>query len=423
LKNKDIMQQHIDSYDFAGKKAIVRVDFNVPLNENFEITDDTRIRAAVPTLKKVLAGGGSLIIMSHLGRPKGVDEKLSLKHIVGHVSECLGVPVKFAPDCQKAQEAVSSLKAGEALLLENLRFYAEEEGKPRGIDKNAPEEEMKAAKAAVKESRKGFVKTLASYADCYINDAFGTAHRAHASTALIASYFPNDKMFGYLMEGEIKAIDNVLKNAQHPFTAIIGGSKVSSKLAVLENLLDKVDNLIIGGGMGYTFIKAEGGKIGNSLHEDELIPQALEILDKAKKKGVKISLSTQTVVANEFSNEAATQIVPSHEIPEGWEGMDAGEESLENWKKIILSSKTVLWNGPVGVFEMPNFAKGTLRIAEDLAEATSAGAYTLVGGGDSVAAVTKMGYADKVSYVSTGGGAMLEALEGKDLPGIAAIRE
>ncbi len=417
------MQQHIDSYDFAGKKAIVRVDFNVPLNENFEITDDTRIRAAIPTLKKVLAGGGALIIMSHLGRPKGVTDKFSLKHIVAHVSECLGVPVKFAADCQKAQTEVAELKPGEALLLENLRFYAEEEGKPRGLAEDASDEEKKAAKAAVKESQKEFVKTLASYADCYINDAFGTAHRAHASTALIAKYFPNDKMFGYLMEGEIKAIDNVLKNAQHPFTAIIGGSKVSSKLAVLENMLDKVDNLIIGGGMGYTFIKAQGGKIGKSLHEDELMPQALEILAKAKEKGVNIYLSTETVIADNFSNDANTKCVPSNDIPEGWEGMDAAGESLETWKKVILGSKTILWNGPVGVFEMPAFAKGTLQIAEDLAEATSNGAYSLVGGGDSVAAVTQMGYANKVSYVSTGGGAMLEALEGKELPGIAAIRE
>ena len=416
------MQQHIDSYDFAGKKAIVRVDFNVPLNEQFEITDDTRIRRAMPTLQKVLAGGGSLIIMSHLGRPKGVTDKFSLKHIVKHVAECLGAPVKFAPDCQKAQAEVAALKPGEALLLENLRFYAEEEGKPRGLADDASDEEKKAAKAAVKASQKDFVKTLASYADCYINDAFGTAHRAHASTALIADYFPNDKMFGYLMEGEIKAIDNVLKNAKHPFTAIIGGSKVSSKLAVLENMLEKVDNLIIGGGMGYTFVKAQGGKIGNSLHEDDLMPQALEILSKAKEKGVKIYLSTQTVIADDFSNDAKTQVVPSNAIPDGWEGMDAGPDSLKTWKDVILGSKTVLWNGPVGVFEMPTFAKGTLEIAEDLAEATAKGAYTLVGGGDSVAAVTQMGYADKVSYVSTGGGAMLEALEGKELPGIAAIR-
>ena len=417
------MQQHIDSYDFTGKKAIVRVDFNVPLNDKFEITDDTRIRAAMPTLKKVLAGGGSLIIMSHLGRPKGVTDKYSLKHILAHVSECLGVPVKFAADCQKAQAEVADLKPGEALLLENLRFYAEEEGKPRGLAEDATDEEKKAAKAIVKESQKGFVKTLASYADCYINDAFGTAHRAHASTALIADYFPNDKMFGYLMEGEIKAIDNVLKNAQHPFTAIIGGSKVSSKLAVLENMLEKVDNLIIGGGMGYTFIKAEGGKIGNSLHEDDLIPQALEIMAKAKEKGVNIYLSLQTLVADDFSADAKTMIVPSHNIPDGFEGVDAGPESLECWSKVILDSKTVLWNGPVGVFEIAPFANGTLKIAELLAKATEKGAYTLVGGGDSVAAVTQMGYAKKVSYVSTGGGAMLEALEGKELPGIAAIRK
>ena len=389
------MQQHIDTYDFAGKKAIVRVDFNVPLNDKFEITDDTRIRAAIPTLKKVLAVGGSLIIMSHLGRPKGVTDKYSLKHIVDHVSECLGVPVKFAPDCMKAQAEVAALKPGEALLLENLRFYAEEEGKPRGLAEDATDEEKKAAKAAVKESQKEFTKTLASYADCYINDAFGTAHRAHASTALIAKYFPNDKMFGYLMEGEIKAIDNVLKNASHPFTAVIGGSKVSSKLAVLENMLEKVDNLIIGGGMGYTFVKAQGGKIGKSLHEDDLMPQALEILEKAKQKGVNIYLPTQSVVADDFSNDAATKVVPTNDIPEGWEGMDVAQASLDVWKDVILSSKTVLWNGPVGVFEMPTFAKGTLQIAEDLAQATEKGAYTL----------------------------MLEALEGKDLPGIAAIRE
>ncbi len=417
------MQQFIDSYDFKGKKAIVRVDFNVPLNENFEITDDTRIRAALPTLKKVLAGGGALIIMSHLGRPKKVDPKFSLKHILAHVSELLGVPVQFAEDCQKAQAQAAALKPGEVLLLENLRYYAEEEGKPRGLAEDATDEEKKAAKDAVKASQKEFVKTLASYADCYINDAFGTAHRAHASTALIAKYFPNDKMFGYLMEGEIKAIDNVLKNAERPFTAIIGGSKVSSKLAVLENMLDKVDNLIIGGGMGYTFIKAEGGKIGNSLHEDDLMPEALSILNKAKEKGVNIYLSVQTLVTDAFSADANTQLVPSHEIPDGWEGVDAGPKSLERWKKVILDSKTILWNGPVGVFEIDKFAQGTLQIAKDLAEATEKGAYTLVGGGDSVAAVTKMGFAKKVSYVSTGGGAMLEALEGKTLPGIAAILE
>ena len=417
------MQQHIDSYDFKGKKAIVRVDFNVPLDENFKITDDTRIRAALPTLKKVLAEGGSLILMSHLGRPKGVDPKFSLKHIVGHVSEKLGVPVQFAEDCQKADAQAAALKPGEVLMLENLRYYAEEEGKPRGLAEDATDEEKAAAKKAVKESQKAFVKKLASYADCYINDAFGTAHRAHASTALIASYFPNDKMFGYLMEKEVKAIDNVLKNAQHPFTAIIGGSKVSSKLAVLENLLGKVDNLIICGGMGYTFIKAEGGSIGNSLHEDDLIPQAKEIMAKAQELGVNVSLSVQTRITQEFSNDAPFKEVPSHQIPDGWEGMDCGTASIENWARIILASKTILWSGPAGVFEMPSFAVGTEKIAELVAEATAHGAYSLVGGGDSVAAVTKMGFADKVSYVSTGGGAMLEAIEGKTLPGIAAIQE
>ncbi len=417
------MQQHIDTYDFTGKKAIVRVDFNVPLDENLNITDDTRIRAAMPTLKKVLAGGGALILMSHLGRPKKVDPKFSLKHIVNHVSECLGVPVQFADDCMKADAQAAALKPGEVLLLENLRFYAEEEGKPRGLADDATDEEKAAAKKAVKESQKEFVKKLASYADCYINDAFGTAHRAHASTALIAAYFPNDKMFGYLMEKEIAAIDNVLKNAKRPFTAIIGGSKVSSKLGVLKNLLDKVDNLIIGGGMGYTFVKAEGGKIGNSIHEDELIPDALEILKEAKEKGVNISLSVATVAGQAFDNDTPRQTVDIFNIPDGWEGMDASEASLENWKKIILESKTILWNGPVGVFELPNFAHGTEEIAKFVAEATQNGAYSLVGGGDSVAAVTKMGFADKVSYVSTGGGAMLEAIEGKDLPGIAAIRD
>ena len=417
------MQQFIDSYDFNGKRAIVRVDFNVPLDENFNITDDTRIVRAMPTLKKVLAGGGSLIIMSHLGRPKKVDPKFSLGHIVKHVSECLGVPVQFADDCQTADAQAAALKPGEALLLENLRFYAEEEGKPRGLAEDATDDEKAAAKKAVKESQKAFTKKLASYADCYINDAFGTAHRAHASTALIADYFPNDKMFGYLMEQETAAIDNVLKNAKRPFTAIIGGSKVSSKLAVLKNLLEKVDNLIIGGGMGYTFIKAQGGKIGDSIHEDELIPDALEIMKEAKEKGVRIILSSATKAADSFSNDAKTQIVDIHNIPDGWQGMDASPASLEAWKKVILSSKTILWNGPVGVFEMPNFAHGTLEIAKDLAEATAAGAYTLVGGGDSVAAVTKMGFSDKVSYVSTGGGAMLEAIEGKILPGVAAIQK
>ncbi len=416
--------QNIDTYDFNGKKAIVRVDFNVPLDENFNITDDTRIRAAIPTLKKVLAGGGALIIMSHLGRPKGVTEKYSLKHIIKRVEELLGVPVKFAPDCQDASAMAAELKPGEVLLLENLRFYAEEEGKPRGLAEDATEEEKKAAKAAVKESQKKFVEKLASYADCYINDAFGTAHRAHASTALIAKYFPNDKMFGYVMEGEIKAVSRVLETPEHPVTAIVGGSKVSSKITIIEKLFDAVDNMIIGGGMVYTFKKAQGGKIGNSICEDDQLQLALDTLKKAEEKGVKIYLSQEVVIADAFSNDANTQICLNTEIPDGWEGMDAAPSTLAMWEEVLMRSKTILWNGPVGVFEIPAFAKGTNRIAEILAKATAEnGAFTLVGGGDSVAAVTKMGYADKVSYVSTGGGAMLEYLEGKELPGIKAIRE
>lgn len=416
------MQQYIDSYDFTGKKAIIRVDFNVPLDADFNITDDTRIRAALPTLKKVLASGGSVILMSHLGRPKGVDPRFSLKHIVKHVSECLGVPVQFADDCQKADEQAAALKPGEVLMLENLRFYAEEEGKPRGLAEDISDEEKAAAKKAVKESQKAFVKKLASYADCYINDAFGTAHRAHASTALIAAWFPEDKMFGYLMEKEIGAVDNVLKNARHPFTAIIGGSKVSSKLGVIKNLLDKVDNLIICGGMGYTFIKAQGGHIGNSIHEDELIPDAKEVLRTAEAKGVNLCLSVATIAGKEFSDTTERQVVDIFNIPDGWEGMDCSEASLARWKKIIMGSKTILWNGPAGVFEFPSFAHGTEQIATFVAEATRNGAYSLVGGGDSVAAVTKMGFSDQVSYVSTGGGALLEAIEGKELPGVAAIR-
>ena len=415
--------QNISSYDFTGKRAIVRVDFNVPLDENFKITDDTRIRAAIPTLKKVLEKGGSLIIMSHLGRPKGVDNKFSLKHIIYRVEELLGVKVQFADDCMKAAAQAAALTPGEVLLLENLRFYAEEEGKPRGLAADATDEEKKAAKAVVKASQKEFVKTLASYADCYINDAFGTAHRAHASTALIASYFPNDKMFGYVMEGEIAAIDKVLGNPARPLTAIIGGAKVSSKIGIIEHLLDLVDNLIIGGGMVYTFKKAQGGKIGNSLCEDDQQEVALNILAKAKEKGVNVVLSDMVVAADAFANDAKTVICASDNIPDGFEGMDAAPESIEAAKKIIMASKTILWNGPVGVFEMPNFAVGTNAIAQALKEATDNGAFTLVGGGDSVAAVTQMGYADKVSYVSTGGGAMLEYLEGKVLPGIAAIRE
>ena len=418
------MQQCIDTYNFKGKKAIARVDFNVPLNEQFQITDDTRIRAAIPTLKKVLAEGGSLILMSHLGRPKGVTEKYSLKHIIYRIEELLGVKVKFASDCMNADAEVAALQPGEVLLLENLRFYAEEEGKARGLAEDATDEEKKAAKAQVKESQKEFVKKLASYADCYINDAFGTAHRAHASTALIAKYFPNDKMFGYIMEGEIKAIDRVLHGAEHPVTAIVGGAKVSSKIGIIEHLFDAVDNMIIGGGMVYTFVKAQGGKIGKSLCEDDQMELALNIIKKAEEKGVKLYFSKEVVIADAFSNDANTQIVNNFEIPDGWEGMDAAPETLAVWEEVLMNSKTILWNGPVGVFEMPAFAKGTNYIAEILAKVTSEkGAFTLVGGGDSVAAVTQMGYADKVSYVSTGGGAMLEYLEGIELPGIKAIRE
>ena len=413
----------INDFNFAGKKAIVRVDFNVPLDENGKITDDTRIRGALPTLKKILGDGGALILMSHMGKPKGkVNPKLSLGQIREDVEKALGVPVTFAPDCAKAQEQAAALKMGEVLLLENLRFYAEEEGKPVGVEKGTPEYDE--AKKAMKASQKEFSKTLASYADVYVNDAFGTAHRKHASTAVIADYFDADKkMLGLLMQKEVQAVDNVLKNAQHPFTAIIGGSKVSSKLAVIKNLLDKVDNLIIGGGMGFTFIKAQGGHIGLSLHEDELMPEALGVMAAAKEKGVNLSLSVQTVAANDFSNDAERQVVDIFNIPDGWEGMDAGPKSLENWKKIILESKTILWNGPVGVFEFENFAHGTGEIAKYVAQATQEnGCFSLVGGGDSVAAVNKFGLADKVSYVSTGGGALLEAIEGKVLPGIAAIK-
>ena len=412
----------INDFNFAGKKAIVRVDFNVPLDKEGNVTDDTRIRGALPTLKKVLADGGALIMMSHMGKPKGkVKPELSLKQIVKNVSLALGVDVKFANDCGKAQKEVEELKAGEALLLENLRFYPEEEGKPVGIDK--ADSAFADAKKEMKERQTAFAKTLASYADVYVNDAFGTAHRRHASTAVIADFFDKDsKMLGYLMEKEVTAIDNVLKNAKHPFTAIIGGSKVSSKLAVIKNLLDKVDNLIIGGGMGYTFIKAQGGHIGESLHEDDLMPEALNVIAAAKEKGVNLSLSTATVIADSFSNDANRKVVDIYNIPEGWEGMDASEESLEAWKKIILESKTILWNGPVGVFEFENFAHGTGEIAKYVAQATQEnGAFSLVGGGDSVAAVNKFSLADKVSYVSTGGGAMLEAIEGKVLPGVAAI--
>ena len=391
----------INDFNFAGHKAIVRVDFNVPLDENGHVTDETRIRGALPTLKKVLADGGALIMMSHMGKPKGkVKPELSLSQIVKNVSNALGVEVKFAKDAGNAEAEAAALKPGEALLLENLRYYPEEEGKPVGVEKGTPEYD--AAKAEMKERQKDFAKKLASYADVYVNDAFGTAHRKHASTAVIADYFDADhKMLGYLMEKEVTAIDNVLKNAQHPFTAIIGGSKVSSKLAVIKNLLDKVDNLIIGGGMGYTFIKAQGGKIGKSLHEDDLMPEALNVIAAAKEKGVNLSLSVATVCGKDFSNDTERKVFPIDQIPDEWEGMDASEESIEEWKKIILASKTILWNGPVGVFELENFAKGTGEIAKAVAQATQEnGAYSLVGGG-----------------------AMLEAIEGKVLPGVAAIEK
>ena len=414
----------INDFNFAGHKAIVRVDFNVPLDEHGHVTDDTRIRGALPTLKKVLEDGGALIMMSHMGKPKGkVKPELSLSQIVKNVSDALGVDVKFAKDAGNADAEAAALKPGEALLLENLRYYPEEEGKPVGVEKGTPEYD--AAKAEMKERQQNFAKKLASYADVYVNDAFGTAHRKHASTAVIADYFDADhKMLGFLMEKEVTAIDNVLRNAKHPFTAIIGGSKVSSKLGVIKNLLDKVDNLIIGGGMGYTFIKAQGGKIGKSLHEDDLMPEALNVIAAAKEKGVNLSLSVATVCGKEFSNDTERKVFPIDQIPDEWEGMDASEESIEAWKKIILSSKTILWNGPVGVFELENFAKGTGEIAKTVAQATQEnGAYSLVGGGDSVAAVNKFGLADKVSYVSTGGGAMLEAIEGNVLPGVAAINK
>ena len=412
----------INDYKFAGKKAIVRVDFNVPLNENGQITDDTRIRGALPTLKHILEEGGALIIMSHMGKPKGkVVAKYSLKQIVDAVSAALGTPVQFAEDCAKAAEQAAALKAGEVLLLENLRYYPEEEGKPVGIDKEDPAYEE--AKKAMKASQKEFAKTLASYADCYVNDAFGTAHRKHASTAVIADYFDADnKMLGYLMEKEVEAVDNILKNIKRPFTAIMGGSKVSTKIGIIENLMDKVDNLILCGGMTYTFAKANGGEIGNSICENDKLELALDIIAQAKAKGVNLVLATDCVAADDFSNDANTQICPSNAIPEGWEGVDAGPESRKAFAAAIEDAKTILWNGPAGVFEFDNFAAGSKAIAEAIATATDNGAYSLIGGGDSVACVNKFGMADRVSYISTGGGALLEAIEGKVLPGVAAIK-
>ncbi len=416
--------QTINDYNFNGKRALIRVDFNVPLNGEFEITDDTRMRAAVPTIKKVLSGGGAVILMSHLGRPKGVDAKYSLRHILKHLEELLGQPVRFADDCvgEDAKKQAAALKPGEVLLLENLRFYAEEEGKPRGLAEDASDEEKKAAKAAVKESQKKFVADLASLGDVWINDAFGTAPRAHASTALIAAYFPNDKLFGYVMEGELKAVDNVMQNPQRPFTAIMGGSKVSSKIDIIMNLMDKVDNLILGGGMTYTFKAALGGHVGSSICETDKFDLALDIIRIAKEKGVNLVLSNQAVVADAFSNDANAKVCDPMDIPEGWEGLDVGPETRERFAKVIEESKTILWNGPVGVFEMPKFAEGTRAVADAIVRATEKGAFSLIGGGDSVAAINQFGLADRVSYVSTGGGALLEYIEGKELPGITAIR-
>ena len=412
----------LDNFNFSGKKAIVRVDFNVPLDENGHITDDTRIRGALPTLKKILADGGALIIMSHMGKPKGkVNPKMSLGQIKDAVAAALGCEVKFAPDCAKAADAAAALLPGEVLLLENLRFYPEEEGKPVGIDKADPAYDE--AKKAMKASQKEFAKTLASYADVYVNDAFGTAHRRHASTAVVADFFDADhKMLGYLMEKEVKAVDNVLNNITRPFTAIMGGSKVSTKIGIIENLMDKVDNLILCGGMTYTFAKAQGGKIDISICEDDKLDLALEIIRKAKEKGVNLVLGTDCVAGDKFSNDANTQVCPSNDVPDGWEGMDAGPETREAFAKVIRESKTILWNGPAGVFEFDNFTAGSRAIAEAIVEATANGAFSLVGGGDSVACVNKFGLADQVSYVSTGGGALLEAIEGKVLPGIAAIK-
>lgn len=412
----------IADFNFAGKKAIVRVDFNVPLDENGNVTDDTRIRGALPTLKKVLADGGALIMMSHMGKPKGkVNEKLSLSQIVPNVSAALGVEVKFAKDCGNASEEAAALKPGEALLLENLRFYPEEEGKPVGVEKGTPE--FDAAKKEMKGRQQEFAKKLASYADCYVMDAFGTAHRKHASTAVIDEYFDKDhKMLGYLMEKEVHAVDAVLGNIKRPFTAIMGGSKVSTKIGIIENLLTKVDNLILCGGMTYTFAKAQGGHIGLSICEDDKLDVALDVIKKAKENGVNLVLGTDSVCGDAFKNDCNTQVCPSGAIPEGWEGMDAGPETRKLFANAIKGAKTILWNGPAGVFEFDNFAGGSKAIAEAIAEATKEGAFSLIGGGDSVACINKFGLADQVSYISTGGGALLEAIEGKVLPGVAAIK-
>lgn len=391
----------VNDYDFKGKKALVRVDFNVPLDEKFNVTDDTRIKAAAETIKTILSGGGSAILMSHLGRPKnGPEDKSSLKHILADISRVLGTDVKFVSDCvgEKAEKAASELKAGEVLLLENLRFYKEE---------TAGDE--------------AFSKQLSKLANCYVNDAFGTAHRAHASTTIVAKFFPNDKMFGLLLAAELKSIEKALKDGKKPLTAIMGGSKVSSKISIITTLMDKVDNIIIGGGMGYTFSKANGGKIGNSIVEDDYLQTALDVLAEAKEKGVNIYLPVDSIIADDFSNDANTQVAKAGQIPDGWEGLDCGPESRKLFAEVIENSKTVLWNGPVGVFEMDTFGEGTKAIANAVVQATKNGAFTLIGGGDSVAAINKYGLADQVSYISTGGGALLELLEGKVLPGVDAI--
>ena len=414
---------NIENTNFENKRVVIRVDFNVPLDENFNITDDTRMRAALPTINKVLNDKGMVVLMSHLGRPKkNPDPKFSIKPIIAHLEELLDRKVAFADDCMKAADQVAAMKPGEVLMLENLRFYAEEEGKPRGIEKG--EEGYDEAKKAIKASQKEFTKTLASYGEYYINDAFGTAHRAHASTALIADYFDADhKMFGFLMGKEVAAVNKVMNEIQHPFTAIMGGSKVSTKIDIIENLLTKVDNLIIGGGMTYTFMKALGGKIGNSICEDDKLDLALDILAKAKEKGVNLVLSIQTLAGNKFGEDSDVKIVDPMNIPDGWEGMDIGPATGELFAKVINGSKTILWNGPVGVFEFEKFTGGSRAVANAIVEATEKGAFSLIGGGDSVACINKFGLADKVSYVSTGGGALLEAIEGKELPGIAAIKK
>lgn len=415
--------QTIDNFNFAGKKAIVRVDFNVPLNkETGAVSDDTRIRGALPTIKKIIADGGSVILMSHLGRPKqNPDPKFSLKQIISAVEDRVGLKIQFAEDSANADEQAAALKPGEVLLLENLRFYEEEEGKPRG--EFDTEEAKKEAKKALKAKQKEYAKKLASYADVYVNDAFGTAHRAHASTAVIAEFFTDEnKMFGFLINSELEAMDKVLKDAQAPFTAIMGGAKVSDKILIIENLLDRVQNLIIGGGMTYTFIKAQGGEIGNSLCEADKLELALGILEKAKAKGVNVYIPTDAINADKFDANAETMVSKTNETPEGWMGLDIADETIATFSEVIANSKTVLWNGPMGVFEFEKFAKGTSAIAQAVATATSKGAFSLIGGGDSVAAINKNNLAHKVSYVSTGGGAMLEYMEGKVLPGIEAIR-